>query len=100
PPPRRPPPAGLAAPRDWTHQLLASVGTDPAPALDALRRYREAMTAAGLRTAELVSHALDEVQAQALVASIRHARPGAAVRCEPLSQAEGLLGWGLLLRAG
>ena len=53
-----------------------------------------------LRTAELVSHALDEVQAQALVAAIRHARPGADVRCEPISQAEGLLGWGLELRAG
>ena len=90
----------LVEARDWTHQLLASVGTDPAPALDALRRYREAMVAAGLRTAELVSHALDEAQAQALVASIRHARPGADVRCEPLSQAEGLLGWGLVLRAG
>lgn len=90
----------LVEARDWTHQLLASVGTDPAPALDALRRYREAMVAAGLRTAELVSHALDEAQVQALVASIRHARPGADVRCEPLSQAEGLLGWGLVLRAG
>lgn len=90
----------LVEARDWTHQLLASVGPDPAPALDALRRYREAMAAAGLRTAELVSHALDEAQAQALVAAIRHARPGADVRCEPLSQAEGLLGWGLVMRAG
>lgn len=90
----------LVEARDWTHQLLASVGTDPAPALDALRRYRDAMSAAGLRTAELVSHALDEAQAQSLAAAIRHARPGADLRCEPLSQAEGLLGWGLVLRAG
>lgn len=95
-----PAPDLLVETRDWTNQLLASVGTDPAPALDALGRYREGMLAAGLRTAELVSHALDEVQAQSLVAAIRHARPGADVRCEPISQAEGLLGWGLELRAG
>ncbi|WP_374472770.1 class I SAM-dependent methyltransferase [Arenimonas sp.] len=95
-----PAPDLLVETRDWTNQLLASVGTDPALALDALGRYRDGMLAAGLRTAELVSHALDEVQAQALVATIRNARPGADVRCEPLSQAEGLLGWGLELRAG
>ena len=52
------------------------------------------------RLTSAVQAQLPPAEVQALVASIRHARPGADVRCEPLSQAEGLLGWGLRLDPG
>lgn len=95
-----PAPDLLVETQAWLQRLLSSVGPDPAPALEALARYREGLEASALRSAELVSHALDEAEAQALVAEIRHARPGADVHCEPLVQAQGLLGWGLWMQPG
>ena len=90
----------LVEARGWLQRLLASVGPDPAPSREALARYREALAGGALRSAELVENALDEAAADALVAAIRRARPGDRVECRPLSQAEGLLGWGLWLRPG
>ena len=83
--------------RDWVNRLLAGTGPDPAPALAALASYREGLVAAGLRTGELIEHALDETQLAALVSSVQAARPSGRVRVEPVAQAEGLLGWGLRL---
>lgn len=87
----------LVEARDWVNRLLASVGPDAAPARSALADYREGLAAAGLRTGELIDHALDARQLQALVAAVRTARPESVVRATPVSQAEGLLGWGLRL---
>lgn len=85
----------LVETRDWVQALLAGVGPDPAPSLHALATHRAALVAGGLRTAEMISHALDESQARAMVAGIQAAWPGAGVLCEPLSQREGVLGWAL-----
>lgn len=81
--------------RDRMQQLLATTGPDPAPALAALRDYRQALDLAGLRTGEMIEHALDAEAAAALVAAVRAARPGWQVRCEPLRQREGVLAWAL-----
>lgn len=80
---------------DHVHGILAGVAADPEPALAALETYGLALRAAALRSAEMVSHALDEGQAQALVEQVQTLRPGSHVRCRSLSQAEGLLGWGM-----
>lgn len=95
--------AGSTAPdllleaRDWVNRLLAGVSPDPARATAALAAYREGLVAAGLRTAELIEHALDEGQAKALAKAVQAARPRDRVRLEPVAQAEGLLGWSLRL---
>lgn len=93
-----PAPDLLLQARDQIGRLLAGTGADAAPALAALRQYRQALEAARLRTAELVAHALDEAQLDALVDMLRQARPSARIDCQPLVQAEGLLAWGLWLR--
>lgn len=87
----------LVEARAWVNQVLAGVGPDPAPALARLADYREGLHAAGLRTAELIEHALDADQVASLVDAIKAARPAGTVRVVPLQQPEGLLGWGLRL---
>ncbi len=83
--------------RDHVHRIVSSTGANPEPALAALAAYREAIAAAGLRSAEMISHALDDTQAQALLAQLAQRCPGASVACRPLAQAQGLLGWALTL---
>ncbi|GAB2661491.1 class I SAM-dependent methyltransferase [Arenimonas aestuarii] len=83
--------------RAWVNRLLAGTGPDPAPALAALANYRDGLVAAGLRTGELIGHALDDAQLATLVSALQTARPSDRVRVEQVSQAEGLLGWGLRL---
>lgn len=85
----------LVETRDWIHRLLAAVGADAGPALAALGAYRTAQDAAGLRTAEMIAHALSEDDVRALAEAIRGLRPGIAVNFEPLAQREGVLGWAL-----
>lgn len=84
--------------RDAVHALLARTGSDPSASLQALEAHREQLQQAQLRTAELIGHALDEADASAMVATLEQARPGAQVRCEPIGQAEGVLGWALLMQ--
>jgi ubiquinone/menaquinone biosynthesis C-methylase UbiE len=93
----RPAPDLLREARDAIHNVLASVGTDPAPAMARLDGYAAALSAAALRSAEMVEHALDAGQAAGLVERLRGLRPGARVSCEPLAQKEGILGWALRL---
>jgi hypothetical protein len=80
---------------DHVHAIIAGASADPGPALAALAEYGDALRAAQLRTAEMIGHALDAGQAQALVDSLEALCVGAQVQFRPLSQAEGLLGWGL-----
>ncbi|MCX7033662.1 MAG: class I SAM-dependent methyltransferase [Arenimonas sp.] len=80
---------------DQVHRIIGSAAADPGPALAALSDYRQALQAARLRTAEMIDHALDASQAQALVAQLETLCAGAQAQCRPLSQAEGLLGWGM-----
>lgn len=81
--------------REHVHRQVAGVGADPAPALQDLANYAEALDAAALRSEELIAHALDEAGVQAMAARIAAARPGARIDIAPLAQAEGLLGWSL-----
>ena len=87
----------LVQARDHVHALVAGAQADAGPSLAALSGFAEALCAAGLRTAEMLSHALDAGQAQALVQELAALRPGAQVDCRPLAQAEGVLGWALRL---
>ncbi|GGA68048.1 hypothetical protein GCM10011521_02730 [Arenimonas soli] len=87
----------LVEARAWVNRLLAGTGPDPAPALATLATYREGLVGAGLRTGELIEHALDDEQSAALVSALQAARPAGRVRVGLVSQAEGLLGWGLRL---
>ncbi|MFY2762937.1 methyltransferase domain-containing protein [Arenimonas sp. MALMAid1274] len=82
----------------WAQGVLARIGTDPAPAGAAIDAYRATLAAAGLRTAELIGHALDAHEAEALVLALKTQRPGSDIHCQPLQQAEGVLGWALELR--
>lgn len=84
--------------RDHVQRLLGTTGIDPAPALAALASFRLALAQGALRSAELIEHALTRAEADALVDAIRTDRPGHDVRCEPLAQREGVLGWALLAR--
>ena len=85
--------------RDRAQRLLAAVGPDPAPAREAIAAWRTALERGRLRSRELVSCALDAAAIDAMVAALRAARPGAAIGVQPVTQAEGLLGWGLWMRA-
>ncbi|KFL36584.1 methyltransferase domain-containing protein [Arenimonas donghaensis] len=92
-----PAPDLLVEARAWVNQLLAGTGADPGPSLEKLSAYRDGLVAAGLRTGELIEHALGAEQLQSLVQAIQAARPAARVEVETLQQAQGVLGWGLRL---
>ncbi|WP_460812484.1 class I SAM-dependent methyltransferase [Luteimonas pelagia] len=86
-------PDQLHATRDSVHALLAKRDLRPAAAIEALREHGRALLAASLRTGELLDHALDAPQVEALAAEVGALRPGWRVRASPVSQAEGLLAW-------
>lgn len=91
----------LVGARQWVHALLSGAeGTDPDRQLQALDRYRASLQAALLRSAELVDHALDEVQVREFLDVLVADHSGATVRCEPIEQSEGILGWGLVVAFG
>ena len=84
--------------RAWAHGLVSGAnGVDPDQQLSLLASYREAMHAAALRTSEMVEHALDRAQVNDLLAVFQEQRPGHDVACQPISQKEGVLGWGVLV---
>jgi hypothetical protein len=91
-------PDALVEGRDWIHQLLSGVtGADVQARIDALDAYRQGMQSAALRTQEMLEHALDAAQAEAMARVFTAARPGCEVRCEPLFQREGVLAWGMVV---
>ena len=84
--------------RGWAHGLVSGAsGVDPAQQLSLLADYREAMRAAVLRTSEMIEHALDPMQASGLLDIFREHRPGHDMDCQPISQKEGILGWGIVI---
>jgi ubiquinone/menaquinone biosynthesis C-methylase UbiE len=87
----------LVEARAWIHGLLSGAhGTDdPVQQASMLADYRDTLHAALLRTTELLAHALDVAQVEAMGALLRQCLPAHDVRCVTLSQAEGLLGWGV-----
>ncbi len=87
----------LAQARDQVHRIVVGAQADPGPAVAELSQFAQALRAAGLRTAEMLSHARDEGQAKALVRELAALRPDARLDCRPLIQAQGVLGWALLL---
>lgn len=84
--------------RERVHALVTSAGTIEAEALlEKLRAYREALAGARLRSAEMVSSALDAQQAHDIQAYFKRVRPALHTRLEPVSQgAEGTIGWGFV----
>jgi ubiquinone/menaquinone biosynthesis C-methylase UbiE len=87
----------LVQARDEVHRILVSAQADAVLAQATLARFGDAVRAAGLRSAEMLSHALDVQQAEALVRELAALRPDATVSCRPLAQSEGVLGWALEL---
>ena len=84
--------------REFVHRLLASVGADPQPTLDALDVYVDSLDGARLRAAEMVEHALDRSQLDEMASQLRAARPDVMVECVELRQSEGLLAWSFVAR--
>lgn len=84
--------------RAWVHGLVSGVdGKDPEQQLSLLADYGEALQAAALRTSEMVEHALDPAQISGLVEIFRQYRPGHVADCHPITQKEGILGWGIVI---
>ncbi|HEX7803303.1 MAG TPA: class I SAM-dependent methyltransferase [Pseudoxanthomonas sp.] len=84
--------------RERVHALVASAGAVEAQTLlEKLRAYREGLASARLRSAEMVSSALDVQQARDIQAYFKRMRPALHTRLEPVSQgAEGTIGWGFV----
>ena len=83
--------------RAWVHGLLSGAETtDQTRQLSMLAEYREAMEGAGLRTTELIGHALDAEGIQGMAEVFRRQLPAHDIRYQVLSQEEGVLGWGLV----
>lgn len=82
--------------RDRVHALVSAVRTIGADAtLALLDAYRIALLEARLRSVEMMQGALDEAQIREIKACLLGARPDLLVRCNPLSQHEGVIGWAL-----
>ena len=87
----------LVEARQAVHGLVARVPAAGAEAtLQSLDAYAGELARARLRTAEMVSHALDAAQLEDLRERLRSARPGQAVDCSELRQAEGVVAWSLV----
>ena len=83
--------------RQAVHGLVARVPAAGAEAtLQSLDAYAGELARARLRTAEMVSHALDAARLEDLRERLRSARPGQAVDCSELRQAEGVVAWSLV----
>lgn len=91
-------PDALVEARGHMHALVAGVSEATLQAgLDAIAAYREAMSAAALRTREMIEHALDAAEVEALATYFEAACPGCTARYAPLVQPEGVLAWGLVV---
>ncbi|MEO6102064.1 MAG: class I SAM-dependent methyltransferase, partial [Pseudoxanthomonas sp.] len=87
----------LVETRAWVHALVSGAdGMDARQQGAALSTRRETMRAAMLRTHELVEHALQQEQLDELVKVVRQRWPSHMIDCGPITQEEGLLGWGIV----
>lgn len=88
----------LVEARAWVHGLVAapSSGVEGGQ-LPQLEAYRDALAAAMVRTEEMVSHALDEQALDAMLAALWQARPDVHISRRLIEQAEGVLGWGVVV---
>lgn len=86
----------LVEARTWIHGLVSASG-DSKVRLSSLENYRDALAAAMIRTQEMVSHALDERALQAMLATLYGIRPDAHISHRVIEQAEGVLGWGVIV---
>lgn len=83
--------------RETVHGLLAGMAAGGASAvIVALEAYEAELERSRLRTAEMVSHALDDAQLEHLRERFRSARPGVDVECRELRQPEGLMAWSIV----
>jgi len=88
-----PAPDLLLEARDHVHRLVAGAGTDAASSGAQLQDYASALEGARLRTAEMVSHALDDMQLDAFTQAFEALKPGMSVTRSVLRQSEGIVGW-------
>jgi ubiquinone/menaquinone biosynthesis C-methylase UbiE len=88
-----PAPDLLLEARDRVHRLVANAGKDAAMMDAQLQHYADALEGARLRTAEMVSHALDEARMDEFTRAFEALKPGMSVARFALRQAEGIVGW-------
>lgn len=87
----------LVEARQAVHALICDAATRPAQStVEKLQRLADELHAAATRLDDLLEHALDEIQVEAIVRTfVPSGDAGLEVRCEPLRQEEGVLGWAL-----
>lgn len=88
--------------RESIHRLVseaAAADADTGRILSLLEQYSDSLAAAALRTAEMVSHALDQAGMDAMKRYLIEARPGWKATSRTILQAEGVLGWGVVAAA-
>lgn len=87
----------LVQARETIHALLANTTGEWSEALASLGRYRADLEAAALRTGEMIDQALDDGRLAAMRASALDLRPDWILQAEPITQEQGILGWGVVL---
>lgn len=79
--------------RDRVHRLVAATGADEVPVVVQLQAYGAALEGARLRTAEMVSHALDDARMEAFTRIFEASRMDVSMTRAVLRQSEGIVGW-------
>ncbi len=84
--------------RQEVHELmLGTTGANQEQQLRLLQGYQQRLREAGLRAAEMVDQALDARHMGEVVEFLTKSRPDSTISCEPIHQAEGIMGWGLVV---
>ena len=84
--------------RGWVHALVSGTGgTEVQQQLAAIAACRNTLGNASLRTQELIEHALQQEQLDALVRIVSQHRPLHRVHSQVIRQDEGILGWGIVV---
>lgn len=92
-----PHPDALVEARQRVHALVCDAASRPVQAsMDALRNLGAQLSGAATRLDDLLEHALDERQVDAVARALASSGDnGKDIRYEPLRQKEGILGWAL-----
>ena len=91
----------LVETRSRVHGLVSEVGRMGAETqLVAVEVLANEFEAAILRTLEVIEHAVDAQRLEQLRACFHAGLPGHRIDCSPITQEEGILGWGVVVAPG
>lgn len=86
--------------RQIVHGLVAATsGSSAGMQLERLSSYRQGVEAGELRSSELVQHALDRSEVESMMTLLAREHQ-ARCQCSVISQAEGVLGWAVVVDPG